>query len=73
MVRAKFVYGLGTVVATQGLVGWVDAFQTWGVREVLKLRHPCVDRANTNQRVMEVSGRVPVTERRRHSDSFGIS
>lgn len=49
---AKVAYGLCTAAVMQGRMAREDAFQMRGLRQILKMRYPCVERAKTNQKVM---------------------
>lgn len=61
VIRVKLVYRLATAALTQSEMAMVGASQLRGLRQILKLRHPYVERATTNARVMEFanSGRCP--------------
>lgn len=57
VVRPKCVYVLATAALTQALMPRVDASQLRGLRQILKLRRPCVERSNTNARVLDAPSR----------------
>lgn len=53
--RSKLVYRLGTVALAQGQMARVGALPLRGLRLILKIRHPHIDRTNNTDRVMELS------------------
>lgn len=55
VIRSKLVYGMSMMARTQAQMSDVDAFQPRGLCQILRMRYPYVDRANTNARVFEVA------------------
>lgn len=54
-IRPKLVYGLATEAPTRGQSSVVDALQLRGLRQIIELRRPYVERSTTSARVLEVA------------------
>ena len=55
VVRAKLLYGLHTAHLTQATIKRLDTLQLKGLRKILKLTTTYVNRANTNEGVLELA------------------
>lgn len=55
VVRTKLAYGLATAALTQAQVRRWVAFQMPGIQQIMGVRHPYVDRRNTNQVVLKAA------------------
>lgn len=53
VIRSKLVYSLESLELTSGLLNHLNAFQLKGLRKILNMKTTFVERANTNQLVMQ--------------------
>ena len=55
VVRSKLLYGLESARLTTGLRSKLTAFQLKGLRQILRVEHPYVNRENINDRVIQMA------------------
>ena len=55
IIRSKLLYGLETIHLTQSLAKKLDAFQYRGLRKIMGMSSTFINRANTNQKLLEAA------------------